>query len=154
MREISHVKTLLKYFFLFIAAISLSCSSDTQRSSIDTTLLYGQWYDSDLCSTQNSLLLNSDNSYIRIYSGNSCSNNENHTIQYSGTYSINGDIITFDEQSSVIIEEGSSGAPPVPTFNTLIYSKITEIDDNTLIIERKFNVDGQDYFLYWDLYKN
>ena len=50
---------------IFIALIFFSCSSDdNNKSSIDVSLLYGQWFRVNLCDSQNNLVFNSDGTYI------------------------------------------------------------------------------------------
>ena len=142
-------------FILMIIILVASCSSndeDNEQPTINLALLYGQWFHIDLCPTQNNLVLNNNGNYTHTYSGNTCDNNENDTYQSTGTFSISGDEIFFNEQSEAVIEEGEGNGTTIGDFTTLIYQKIILLTDTQLIIERKFN-NGQDYFNNWHLTK-
>jgi len=140
---------------LLLLLLFTACSSSDEGTSIDKLLLEGQWFYSSeyLCPSQNNYMFNSDGTYVQLYSGNSCDSNEGDTYKYTGTYKLNGDKITFTILSSEVIEEGTSAVPPTTTFNTLIYSKIITLDENTLIIERKYR-GNPDYIEYLNLYRN
>lgn len=140
---------------LLLLFIFTACSSSDEGTSIDKELLAGQWFYSSqyLCPSQNNFMFNSDGTYVQLYSGNSCDSNESDTYRYTGSYNLKGDKITFNTLSTEVIEEGTSAVPPTPTFNTLIYSKIITLDENTLTIERKYS-GFQDYFDYLNLYRN
>lgn len=143
---------------IIIALVSFnSCSTndDNPSQSLDLTLIYGQWFDVDLCNTQNNLVLNQDNAYIRVYSGNTCINNDNDTYMRTGNYTISGDNINFNQLTEELIEEGDVITVPVVNDATLLHSKIIELTDIRLVIEFKIrnNVTGEEIFSYWNLEK-
>ncbi len=140
---------------LLLLLLFTACSSSDESTSINKQLLEGQWFYSSeyLCPSQNNYRFNSDGTYVQLFSGNSCENNEVDTYKYTGTYKLKGDKITFTTLSSEVVEEGTSPVPPTPTFNTLIYSKIITLDENTLRIERKYRGDPP-YLDYLNLYRN
>lgn len=91
---------------LFLIIISCSKSDSGDTITIDASLLVGQWFHVGFCETQNNLILNSDGSYIHTISFNTCDNNEYDTYQYTGTYVLSGNNITFNNFTEEIIEEG------------------------------------------------
>ena len=133
------MKTKLSPLLLF--AVLISCSSDNHTPSIEVALLYGQWFDNRVCPTQNNLVFNNDGSYIRSYSGNPCDANENDTYQYTGTFTIDGNSIAFNQQTEMIIEEGT--ANPLTDFDIvkLINQKIITLTKTELTIEQEFDMD-------------
>lgn len=139
---------------IFLAFFACS-STDDNGNSLDSQLLYGQWYDTSLCNNQNSLLLNTDNTYVRVRSGNTCETNENDTYRYTGNYNLNSNNITFSQLTEEIIEEGTINSVPVEEDATLLHTKITELTETTLIIEFKIrnNISGQETYSYWTLEK-
>ena len=131
----------------------ISCSSNEDKApSIDVSLLYGQWFRDNLCESQNNLVFNSDGTYIHTYSGNTCDNNENDTYKEIGTFTTNGNNITFNQISTEIIEVGEDISITTPGFYLLVYEKITFLNENKLFIERKFS-DGQDFYDNWSFNK-
>ena len=104
-------------------------------------LLYGQWFNNNICPTQNNLVFNNDYSYIRTYSGNSCDANEYDTYQYTGTYTIDGNSIAFNQQTEMIIEEGTANPLTMTELVKLINQKIITLTETELTIEREFDME-------------
>jgi len=128
---------------LLLLFISLtSCTSDdSEESSFDMSLLYGQWFDASLCNTQNNISFNNNGTYVRLFSGNSCDTNENDTYQYTGIFAISGDNISFSQETETKIEEGD-GNPNTdmePSNSQLINKKIILLTETELTIESEFN---------------
>lgn len=142
-----------KLIFTLMFLTVLSCSSDDKNTpSVDVSLLYGQWFHINLCPNQNNLVLNNNGTYVHTYSGNFCDNNDNDTYQFTGTYIILGNNITFNQISEEIIENGDAINTPVSVFSTLIHQKIIVLEENELIIERKFKID-QYFYNNWHFTK-
>ena len=131
------MKTKLAIFLLVL--VGISCSSDD--SGIERRLLYGQWFSVGLCASQNNLVLNSDGTYIRTYSGNTCEDNALDTFQSTGTYKVKGNNISFEENTNVVIEEGEDNAITVPNLILLLHQKIRVLNESQLIIELKYRSD-------------
>ena len=147
------MKTKLAYIITLLFFISCSSNDDDiEQPTINIALLYGQWFHIDLCETQNSLQLNSNNTYTHTYSGNTCDNNENNTYQFTGTFSVSGNNLILNQQSETVIEEGEGNVISIGEEATLIYQKIITLTETELFIERKLN-NGQDYFSNWHLTK-
>ncbi len=127
-------KTILKVSAIFILiTFFISCSSDD--NNIDQELLLGQWFEIDKCQEQNYLVLNQDGSYIRRRSNNStCEVNEYFTIELTGNFSISGDNINFNEESSEIIDN-PSGNQIDSSLQVILSSKVKSISQNYLEIE-------------------
>src|SRR5690606_21397702 len=128
------MKKIILIGFLFFAC---SSNNDDKQPTLDLTLLYGQWFHVDLCETQNSLQLNSNNTYTHTYSGNTCDNNENNTYQFTGTFSVSGNNLILNQQSETVIEEGEGNVISIGEEATLIYQKIITLTETELFIERK-----------------
>jgi hypothetical protein len=130
-----------------------SCSSNGESEPpINKSLLYGQWFHVGLCTGQNNMVFNSNGTYVHTYSGNTCDNNENDTYRFTGTYTITGNRIAFNQVTEEIIEEGDIINTPITDFTTLIHQKIIVLKENELVIERKFN-NGQDFYNNWHFTK-
>jgi hypothetical protein len=138
----------MKKVIIFCLLINfISCSKDKDEPTIDLDLLYGQWFSSNACATQNSLVFNSDGTYVRRYSGNTCDNNVNDTYQYEGRYIINGNNIRFNQQSETIVEEGDVTSSLDFEDIELISQKIVLLTDTELIIQQEF--DREPIFRNW-----
>jgi len=133
------MKTKLSPLLLF--AVLISCTSDDHTPSIDVALLYGQWFDNRVCPAQNNLIFNNDGSYIRTYSYNPCDANEYDTYQYTGTYTIDGNSIAFNQQTEMIIEEGTENPFTLSDISKLINQKIITLTKTELTIEREFDME-------------
>lgn len=132
-----------------------SCSSDDDSPSFDVELLYDQWNFNYGCPDQNNLVLNEDGSYAITQSGNPCDDNRQNTTQYAGTYSLNGDLITFNQETEQIIEEGYDPSGSTTEFGVeLISQKILFVNESELFIERKFRNNNQIEFSNWLLQRN
>lgn len=134
-----------KVLYLLIVFVVFSCSSnddsDNDEPSFDVNLLFGQWYRIDMCNDQNSLLLNQDYTFIKNSSGNvDCSVNERDTYQYTGNFSVSNDNISFNQLTEEVIIEGTSTSVNEFELTTLLYTKVAQLDENNLVIERKFRV--------------
>ena len=148
----------MKKILLTVNVLILFCctsSDDSISQTIELDLLYGQWYDSSLCNAQNSLLLNSNDGYIRTSSGNTCDMNVNDTYRYSGNFIVNANNIVFNQLTEELIEEGNVNSVPVEEDATLLHAKIIELTLETLVIEFKIrnNISGQETFSFWNLEK-
>lgn len=142
-----------KLIFTLMFLIVLSCSSnDSNTPSVDVSLLHGKWFHVNLCPNQNNLVLNNNATYVHTYSGNFCDNNDNDTYQFTGTYTIIGNNITFNQATEEIIENGDVLNLPTSDFTTLIHQKIIVLEENELIIERKFKID-QYFYNNWHFTK-
>ena len=142
-------KMKIKLTFIIIFFALFSCSSnDDSKTSIDVSLLYGQWFHVGLCAGQNNLVLNNNGTYLHTYSGNTCDTNDNDTYQFTGTFTINDNTITFNQTTEEVIEDGDLITTPTSDFTTLIYQKNTVLKENELTIERKLN-NGQDFYNNW-----
>ncbi|MEO1031782.1 MAG: lipocalin family protein [Bacteroidota bacterium] len=131
-----------RIYIAFVAiGLILSCSSDDNEASIDMDLLSGQWFRTNSCPDQNNMVFNADGTYVYTYSGNPCGNNDNDTVQTSGTFTLNGISITFNQQTSEIIEEGDIVSIPIEDFNTLIAQRIIVLTETELVIEREFSIE-------------
>jgi len=133
------MKTKLSPLLLF--AVLISCTSDEHTPSINIALLYGQWFNNNICPTQNNLVFNNDGSYIRTYSGNPCDANENDTYQYTGTYTIDGNSIAFNLLTGMVIEEGTANPLTDSELVKLINQKIITLTETELTIEREFDME-------------
>ena len=138
-----------KYILLIVfVRLLVSCNNDDDATgSIDMDLLTGQWLSTNSCPDQNNIVFNLDGSYVHTRSGNPCDNNDNDTVRASGTFTLNGDQISFNEQSSVVIEEGDVVSIPVGDFNTLVSQRITVLTATELLIERQFSTEP--FFRNW-----
>lgn len=135
------------YMVLIISLLGCS-SEDDNLPSFDVKLLYGQWNFPNVCPDQNNIAFNEDGTYRLTESGNTCNENTQNTYAYSGTYDINGDNLSFNQQSEELIEEGVN-----PGFDTdgseLISQKILSIDETELFIERQFRVFSTTEYRNW-----
>ncbi|WP_299523488.1 hypothetical protein [Winogradskyella sp.] len=129
----------MRFFkIICLTLLIFSCSSD-DGPSIDLSLLYGQWFSTNTCPSQNNITFNNNGSYIRIGSGNSCEENLNDTYQYTGQFNVSGNNISFNQQTETLIEEGE-GNLSVDTFPVeLISQKVTILTESELTIERVFD---------------
>jgi hypothetical protein len=124
---------------LIIVFSMWSCSSDDDNPpSFDINLLYAQWNFPYGCPNQNNLVFNEDSSYVLTLSGNSCEENIQNTWAYFGTYNISGNNLSFNQESEVIVEQGSNPQGFDTDGSELISQKIILIDETELFIERKF----------------
>jgi len=99
-------KTLLIAVLIAFASCS---SSDDIDNSIDTSLLYGQWYRVGLCQEQNSLLLNSNKSYVSFHSGAvNCEDPEPDTYKYTGTFEVSNGLISYSQSTIELIIDGTN----------------------------------------------
>jgi hypothetical protein len=124
-----------------LALFFLSCSSDDD-TSIDLSLLYGQWFSTNTCPSQNNITLNGSGNYVRIRSGNSCEENLNDTYQYTGQFTVNGINISFNQQTETLVEEGEIETTTDIIEVELISQKITQLTETELTIERIFDYSG------------
>lgn len=141
---------------LFIFSILTSCSSDDDNSpSFDVELLYGHWNFRQGCPDQNNIVLQEDGTFILTRSGNPCDDNTDDTIQYTGTFSLNGDFISFNYETEEIIEEGDIPSGSTVEFGMeLISEKILLVNESELFIERKFKNLNSYEFSNWALQRN
>ncbi len=117
-----------KIFVLLTFLVLFSCSSDDDGPGIDLDLLYGQWFRVGLCQSQNSLLLNSDGTYVQISSGASdCNDTGPDTTRTEGTYRVQNRIYTTTVTSSEVINEGTNLS--IQDFE--IFEPVTEIIELT-----------------------
>ncbi len=130
-------KTLL--LVVLIAFFSCSSSDDNDETSIDTSLLYGQWYKVGLCQVQNSLLLNANKSYISYYSGaTDCNATEPDTYKYTGTFEVSYSFISYSQLTSELIIDGTDLT--VQDFlHPDIKHEITNLTETTLEIKTIFD---------------
>ncbi len=103
----------------------------------------GNWQDVELLKEQFLKFKKSPLKYL---------NNENDTYQFTGTFTVSGNEISFNQQSETIIEEGESNVISIGEDATILYQKIITLTEAELFIERKLN-NGQDYFSNWHLTK-
>ncbi len=144
-----------KITLLFLIFLAISCSSDDEATTanINVNLLFGKWYEVNRCAVQNNLELNANYTYTHLKSGNiTCAINDAPTYQYTGTYSINGNQIVFNQQNAVLMQDADVPVVLIPSLDVLLYSKITILNDNNLFIERKYN-GTQEYFNNWSFTK-
>ena len=133
---------------LVVLQLLVSCGNDDGNGvSIDRDLLSGQWFRTNSCPDQNNIIFNIDGSYVHTSSGNPCGNNDNDTTQALGTFTLNGNNITFNQQSFTVIEEGDAISIPVDDFNTLIAQRIIILTETELVIEREFSIEP--FFQNW-----
>jgi hypothetical protein len=135
------MKKLTLLVAVLFTLVSCKNDDDNNTASIDMDLLSGQWFRADLCPSQNNIIFNLDGTYIHTTSGNPCDNNDNDTIQYSGTFEMDGVNLSFNQQSSVVIEEGDEQSISIGDLNTMIAQRIVILTDNELVIEREFTDD-------------
>ncbi len=136
------------YIFFFVI-LFFSCSSNEEDFSYDINLLHGQWFFTNACPTENYIIFNEDGMYVHKQSFNQCGSNENDTYQYTGTYSISGDHISFNQQAKTIINQGTGNSSVVNTLATLVSQKIIVLTETKLVIEREID-DGS--IVYWNWY--
>lgn len=144
-------------FSLFVFSILISCSSDDDNSpSFDVELLYDRWNFRDLCPDQNNLVLEEDGTFILTKSGYPCDANiVDATIQYTGTFSLSGDFISFNYETEEIIEEGDIPSGSTVEFGTeLIHEKILLLNESRLFIERKYKHLNEYEYSNWSLLRN
>jgi hypothetical protein len=135
---------------LIIPLTLISCSSDDDSPSFDVNLLYDQWNFRNVCPDQNNLVLFEDGNYTLTESGNPCDDNRQNTWQYSGTFALNGDFISFAQETDEIIEEGYDSSGSTQTFGLeLISEKIIYINESELFIERKFKFGNNYEYANW-----
>ncbi|WP_460218205.1 hypothetical protein [Psychroserpens sp. MEBiC05023] len=119
---------------LIIVVLSLNCSSDDSTSNLNTNLLYGQWYRVGLCQEQNSLLLNANKTYVSRGSGAiDCDDPTKDTYEFTGTFSLPGSRIKYNQQSAELIIDGTD-LTTLEFPNPEIVNEITELTENTLTI--------------------
>lgn len=130
-----------KSFFLILLFALISCSSndDSDETSIDTSLLYGQWYRVGLCQEQNSLLLNSNKSYVSYHSGAAdCDAPEPDTYKNTGTFEVSNSFISYSHLTSELIIDGTDLT--VQDFlHPDIKNEITNLTDTALEIKTIFD---------------
>ncbi len=124
-----------KTLILVVLILFFSCSSSDGNTSIDTGLLYGQWYNVGLCQEQNSLLLNSNKSYVSFYSGVfDCNSPEPDTYKNTGTFEVSNSFISYFQLTSELIIDGTDLT--VQDFpNPDIKHEITNLTETTLEIK-------------------
>jgi len=133
----------------------ISCSSDDDSPSFNVELLYDQWNFPNSCPDQNNLVFQEDGMFILTRSGNPCDNNRENTTQYTGTFSLNGDFISFNYETEEIIEEGYDPSISTTEFSLeLIHQKILFVNESELFIKRKFRNINQIEFSNWLLERN
>ena len=140
-------KTLLLVMLLALFSCSSSDDNNNDEPSFDVNLLLGQWYRVDMCIERNSLLLNQDFTYIKNSSADvDCNMNEHNTYQYTGIFSVSNDDISFNQLTEEVIIEGTTISVDDFELTTLIYTKIAQLDENSLVINRKFknNASGEE----------
>jgi hypothetical protein len=124
----------LKTFILSIIMTSCVQDDDNSNNNTNLNLLYGQWFELNTCQPQNNLTLNSNGNYTWIQSMNiNCDNNEYSTRQFLGSYTVSGNDIDFDEESSETIELGDVSHDTVHFI--LLPSEIISITENNLTLE-------------------
>lgn len=118
-----------------LAVFVLNCSSDDDTTNLDLNLLYGQWYRVGLCAEQNSLLLNSNNTFISYSSGAiDCNDPEPDTYKYTGNYEISGNFYYPNEQTRELIIDGTN----LTVFefeDPNIKREIIELSETSLVIK-------------------
>jgi hypothetical protein len=125
-----------KYIALLFCLLIFACSSDDDENTLDLDLLRGQWYRTGLCRSQNSLLLNNDNTYVSFSSGGvDCESTETDTYRYSGTYSISNNAIAFNLLEEELIIDGSNLS--ISEITERIYTRIVVLDEEQMVIETK-----------------
>lgn len=126
----------MKKFLCAILFISLcNCASDDADTSFDLNELYGQWYEVGLCQSQNSLLLNSDASYVLFSSGaTDCDDPAPDTYRFSGSYSISGNLIVYNQQTANLVIDGTD-LTNLEFPNPEIQREIMTLNTNNLVIE-------------------
>ncbi|MEM9680901.1 MAG: hypothetical protein AAF901_11320 [Bacteroidota bacterium] len=136
-----------------LASFFMACSSDDDNGPlIDVELLSGQWFrTAPLCPEQNNIVFNLDGTYIYTFSGNPCGNNDRDTVQTTGEYRLNGNNITFNQETLTIIQEGDQVSESTEDFNTLVSQRITVLTENELVIERRFSIDP--IFQNWNFFR-
>ncbi len=99
-----------KTLLLVVLIAFFSCSSsDNNDTSIDVGLLYGQWYKVGLCQEQNSLLLNSNKSYVSFHSGAvNCDDPEPDTYKYTGTFEVRNSLMSYSQSTIELIIDGTN----------------------------------------------
>lgn len=103
-----------------------------------------------MCATQNSFVFNSDSTFVRKSSGNTCDNNDKDTVQITGTYMVRGFDILFDNETMEIVEQGDGSGVTVfsLTRESFMITTITEIQLSILLtlsdgsgLEETFNLN-------------
>ena len=119
---------------LILIVICFGCSSDDDGQSLDTNLLYGQWYRVGLCQDQNSLLLNANGSYLSRSSGaTDCDDPAPDTYEFTGTFSLQGTRISYDQQSATLVIDGTD-LTTLEFPNPNLVREITQLTETSLII--------------------
>ncbi|SDS03774.1 hypothetical protein SAMN04515667_1266 [Formosa sp. Hel1_31_208] len=120
--------------FLLLTICCLNCSSDDDATTLDTNLLYGQWYRVGLCQEQNSLLLNPNKTYVILSSGAvNCDDPEPDTYQFTGAFTIQGDVISYNQLTADLIIDGTD-LTTLEFPNPDIVNEVNELSETTLII--------------------
>lgn len=124
-----------KGIVLLLILFVFNCSDDDSSTNLDLNLLHGQWYRVDLCREQNSLLLNSDGTYVSFSSGAiDCDDPEPDTYKFTGTYAVNGNFYTNNELTRELIIDGT--ILTVFDFeNPNLKREIIELSETLLVIK-------------------
>lgn len=124
-----------KIFGLLCLILVFSCSSDEDGGlSIDTSLLFGQWYEVGLCQEQNRLALNPNFAYESFSSGAvDCDDPVPDTYRFAGTYAIDGNRISYNQTEADLVIDGT--ALTVLDFpDPDIVREVTELTETSLVI--------------------
>ena len=124
-----------KIIIVFFVFAILSCSSD-DGPGLDLDLLHGQWYNVGLCQAQNSLLFNSNGTFIRFSSGAiDCTDPVPDTVRTEGTYRVQNRIYTVTVTNSEVVIEGNNTSTP-EFIDIDPVSEIVELTETSL----RFNI--------------
>ncbi|WP_425222714.1 hypothetical protein [Psychroserpens sp.] len=130
-----------KIVFLFLAIALVSCSGDddSSNSSFDLDLLYGTWFNVNLCPEYNRLIFNNNDTYSSRFSGSQdCNDPEPDVYEFTGGFDVNGDFIVYDQVTADLIVDGTvSSILDLP--NPEIRYEIIQLSETTLVIET--NID-------------
>jgi len=144
----------IRFILFSLLTLCISCSSDDSNGeSIDRSLLDGTWYFNDLCREQNNIVFSENVIYTLTTSGNQPNNNEWATVLSKGIFQLNGNNISFEQQTQMVIREGDStkiNSVSEPTKR--IYEKIVILSESKLFIERKFKLEHE-FYRNWSFIK-
>lgn len=125
----------MKKFFCVLCVILLSaCSSDDDEPTVDTSLLFGEWFEVGLCPSQNNITLSSNFMFESFSSGAiDCNDPATDTYRFAGTYMLQGNFIVFDQTEADLVIDGTD-LTTLDFPNPNMKHEVTELTETSLVI--------------------
>ncbi|MBO6606156.1 hypothetical protein [Psychroserpens sp.] len=122
-------------YYLLCLVFLFSCSSDDDNGpTLDTNLLFGEWFEVGLCPSQNRLELEPSFTYETYSSGGiDCDDPAPDTYRFNGTFSIQGNLITFVQTDANLVIDGTD-LTVLDFPNPDIRHEVTELTEDSLVI--------------------